>query len=98
MPLSAEPTSPAARTPSGTPRASLGGTRDRDGGGLDRSERGGADGDWPRAVAQRLESSIGAHKYGLWFERQTRFEARQGALEVAASSKLVADWIGRHYG
>lgn len=54
--------------------------------------------DWPQAVAERLEHSIGTHKFGLWFERQTRFAARDGELEVAASSKLVADWIGRHYG
>ena len=98
MPRSAEPTSPAARSPSGAPRVRPGGALDRDGGGHACSERGGARGDWPRAVAQRLERSIGAHKYGLWFERQTRFEAREGELEVAASSKLVADWIGRHYG
>lgn len=49
-------------------------------------------------VAERLERSIGTHKYGLWFARQTRLEAREGALEVAARTKLVADWIGRHYG
>jgi chromosomal replication initiator protein len=49
-------------------------------------------------VAERLQHSIGNHKYGLWFERQTQFDARDGALEVAARSKLVADWIGRHYG
>ena len=61
-------------------------------------DRGDAACDWPRAVAERLEHSIGTHKYGLWFERQTRFAARDGELEVAASSKLVADWIGRHYG
>ena len=61
-------------------------------------DRSGSDHDWPRTVAQRLEHSIGAHKYGLWFERQTQFAARDGALEVSARSKLVADWIGRHYG
>lgn len=61
-------------------------------------DRSGAARDWPKAVAERLEHSIGTHKYGLWFERQTRFEARQGELQVAARSKLVADWIGRHYG
>jgi len=57
------------------------------------SARPGAD-----AVAQRLERSIGAHKYGLWFGTQTRLSTRDGELEVAARSKLVADWIGRHYG
>jgi len=51
-----------------------------------------------RAVAERLQHSIGTHKYGLWFERQTQFDTRDGALEVATRSKLVADWIGRHYG
>jgi chromosomal replication initiator protein len=51
-----------------------------------------------RAVAERLQHSIGTHKYGLWFERQTQFATRDGTLEVAARSKLVADWIGRHYG
>jgi chromosomal replication initiator protein len=62
------------------------------------SHLGDARGDWPKAVAERLERSIGTHKYGLWFERQTQFAARDGKLEVAACSKLVADWIGRHYG
>ena len=88
MPASADSISPAARS---RPDA----TRERTIVGRDRPDSAR---DWPRAVAERLEHSIGAHKYGLWFERQTRFEARDGELEVAASSKLVADWIGRHYG
>ena len=88
MSPSADPTAPAARHRGDLPR-------DRAHSARDRSD---AARDWPQAVAERLEHSIGAHKYGLWFERQTRFEARQGELEVAARSKLVADWIGRHYG
>ena len=88
MSPSADPTAPAARH-----RGDL--SRDRAHSARDRSDSAR---DWPQAVAARLEHSIGAHKYGLWFERQTRFEARQGELEVAARSKLVADWIGRHYG
>lgn len=88
MPSHVDQTSPAVRE-----RPAAGPTRRAAG-----RERVGTGSDWPRAVAERLEHSIGAHKYGLWFERQTQFEAREGALEVAARSKLVADWIGRHYG
>lgn len=88
MPRSAESTPTAARPRDDAMGGSAATTRDRD----------TAARDWPRAVAERLEHSIGAHKFGLWFERQTRFAARDGELEVAARSKLVADWIGRHYG
>lgn len=48
-------------------------------------------------LIDRLQSAIGAHKYEMWFGDTARLRLNDGQLEVAASSRFVADWIDSHF-
>jgi len=49
--------------------------------------------DLPAELARR----VGERRFDMWFGDSTRFEVRDGTLEVIAPSPYAADWIGRHF-
>lgn len=50
-------------------------------------------------IAQRLERSVGAYRYGMWFDRSARLDYQDldNRLKVAVPNRFVADWIGRNF-
>lgn len=51
-------------------------------------------------IASRLEQSVGARRYAMWFDRSARFDycGDDRTLRVAVPNQFVADWIGRNFG
>jgi chromosomal replication initiator protein len=49
------------------------------------------------ALSSRLASRIGRHKYDMWFDQTTQLTVDGSRVQVAASSQIVADWIGSHF-
>ena len=50
-----------------------------------------------RALSQRLADRIGSHKYDMWFARTAKLTPEDARLDVATSSRFVADWITGHF-
>ncbi len=48
-------------------------------------------------LSQRLSDRIGSHKYDMWFARTARLTPDGARLDVATSSRFVADWIAGHF-
>ncbi|MEX2215862.1 MAG: DnaA/Hda family protein [Phycisphaeraceae bacterium] len=46
-------------------------------------------------IAERLASSVGRHRYNMWFERSARmaYTDEDHQLQVTVPTKVVADWI-----
>ncbi len=50
-----------------------------------------------RTLSQRLSDRIGSHKYDMWFARTAKLTLDGACLDVATSSRFVADWILSHF-
>ena len=50
-----------------------------------------------RTLSQRLSDRIGSHKYDMWFARTAKLTLDGACLNVATSSRFVADWIVSHF-
>jgi len=49
--------------------------------------------DWVAAFAQELAKRIGANRYHLWFEQQTRFHWGEQELVIGVPNRFFLDWL-----
>lgn len=50
-------------------------------------------------IAQNLESTVGPHRFNMWFKRSARLDYLNDdrQLQVSVPNRLVAEWIDRHF-